>query len=109
MNYRLWIVPTTAVILSLFIGALGFFCFMLSLNGVSDSRGGTILLLYSVLAVITSVLAFITTRLCVKALIPQTAWLFWTAGFAILMVTTFIVGVVLFLGGIIFIKAFGIS
>lgn len=77
MHIAMWLVPSLAVTSLLLIGAFGFFGLLVALNGVSEARGGPLVITYLILLLATTVLTTWVSRWSLQKLTLRTTWSPW--------------------------------
>jgi len=108
MDYRFWVVAAVNTLFVVVLGLFGGFILLVGLNGVSESRGGVILLAYAVLLVILSSLAFAAGSWGARAAATATGWSLWLIVPATVIATVLASSVALALGALVIILVAGV-
>jgi hypothetical protein len=109
MTAQTWIISGIAALIALILGAFGFLILLIGLNGVRESTGGAILFSYLVLTLITIILSITASKWAVQTLSARTGWSLWAIAPITIIASAAGVAMMLIVGGLILIVAFGIS
>ncbi|RIK30958.1 MAG: hypothetical protein DCC55_37020 [Chloroflexi bacterium] len=77
MRVAVWLVPSLAVASLLVVGSFGLLGLLVALNGVSEARGGPLVITYLVLLLATIVFALWASRWSFQRLTLRTTWSLW--------------------------------
>ncbi|HMN30386.1 MAG TPA: hypothetical protein PKE45_19705 [Caldilineaceae bacterium] len=77
MRIAVWLVPSIAVFSLLLVGSVGLFALLIALNGVSEARGGPLIVIYLVLLLVVTLFTLWASRWSLQRLSLRTNWPLW--------------------------------
>jgi EamA domain-containing membrane protein RarD len=98
MRTALWLVTSLSVISLLVIGSFGFLGMLVALNGVSEARGGPLVITYLVLLLALLVFVLWASRWSLQRLAKRTAWSLWVSAPLAIVATVALATAILAIG-----------
>lgn len=98
MRVAVWLVPSLAVVSLLVIGGFGFLGLLVALNGVSEARGGPLIIVYLILFVATLIFASWASRQGLQRLTLRTNWSPWVSAPVAILATVALATAILTVG-----------